>query len=200
MFKKIAIILSLTFCFTCSGHGASVFLTNENKIVYKYSCVAKASFPQMIFIPFFENATQIVPNCQTYPKYKTALAFFVFYHKWTEYFGDQDFVVKGLLKEVSIQWDTKKKTSKNGYNLKGKAFKDRNIIGRVESDTMVWVWQGYDHRISQSALFHELVHLALRAKYGTADPDHEGPKYHGWSPAHSAMIVETKQMLRAFGL
>ena len=198
--KKIVILLSLTFCFTCSGQGASVFLTNENRIVYKYSCDIEASFPQMIFIPFFENATQIVPNCQTYPKYKTALAFFVFYHKWTEYFGDEDFAVRGLLEKVMVQWDTKKKISKNGYNLKGKAFEDRSIIGRVESDTMTWVWQGYDRRISQSALFHELVHLALRAKYGTADPDHEGPKYRGWTPAHSVMIIEAKQMLRAFGL
>ena len=201
MFKKIVILLSLTFCFACSDQGPSIFLSNDNKAVYKYSCDPDASFPQMILIPFFERASQIVPNCQTYPKHKTALAFFVFYHKWTEYFGDRDFAVRGMLEKVVIQWDTDKKISKRGYSLNGEPFEERTIIGRIESDSMTWVWQGYDHRISQSALFHELVHLSIRTKYGEhGDPDHEGPKYRGWTSAHSAMIVEAKQMLRAFGL
>jgi len=154
----------------------------------------------MVLIPFFERGAQIVPNCETYPKHKTALAFFIFYHKWTEYFGDGDYAVKGVLEKVMIQWGINKKVSSRGYNLEGLPFKDRNIIGRVETNSMVWVWQGYNHRISQSALFHELVHLALRAKNGTADPDHEGTKYRGWTRAHSVMIVEAKQMLHAFGL
>ena len=188
-------------CFTCSGHGPGVFLSNENKPIYKSSvCDPDKSFPQMILIPFFERASQIVPNCQTYPKHETALALFIFYYKWTEYFGDRDYAVRGMLEKVMVQWDTNKKVSKKGYNLKGEPFEDRNIIGRVESDSMTWVWQGYDHRISQSALFHELVHMALRAKFGTADPDHEGSKYRGWTRAHSVMIIESKQMLAAFNL
>ena len=154
----------------------------------------------MIIIPFFELASQIVPNCQTYPKHKTALALIIFYHKWTEYFGDRNYAVRGMLEEVMIQWDVNKKVGEGGYDLEGEPFEDRNIIGRVESNSMTWVWQGYDHRISQSALFHELVHLALRAKHGNGDPDHEGTKYRGWTPAHSVMIVEAKQMLRAFNL
>jgi len=154
----------------------------------------------MILIPFFESASQVVPNCKTYPKHQTALAFFVFYHKWTEYFGDKNYAVRGVLEKVMVQWDVNKKISSRGYNLKGERLKDHNIIGRVESSTIIWVWQGYNNKISQSALFHELVHLALRAKNGTADPDHEGSKYRGWTGAHSVMIIEAKQMLRAFGL
>ena len=201
MLKKIVIILSLLSCFTCSGHGPSVFLSNENKPIYKSSrCKLDKPLPQLILIPFFKNASQIVPNCRTYPKHETALAFFVFYHKWTEYFGDRDRAVRGVLEKVMIQWDINKKVSSLGYDLRGRPFKKRNIIGRVESKSMIWVWQGYDHKISQSALFHELVHLALRAKNGTADPDHEGSKYRGWTYAHSIMIIEAKQMLRAFGL
>ena len=154
----------------------------------------------MVLIPFFENASQILPNCKTYPKHQTALAFFVFYHKWTEYFGDKNFAVKGVLEKVMVQWDTKKKISKRGYDLKGERFENHNIIGRVESNSIIWVWQGYDHKISQSALFHELVHLALRARNGHGDSDHEGSKYRGWTRAHSVMIIEAKQMLRAFNL
>ncbi len=197
----MVVFLSLAACVTCTGHGPTVFFSNEYKPIYKRSvCEPDKPFPQMVLIPFFEQATQIVPNCQTYPKHETALALFAFYHVWTEYFGDRDYAVRGMLKKVTIQWDINKKVSKKGYNLKGEPFEDRTVIGRVEADTMTWVWQGYDHKISRSALFHELVHLALRAKYGTADPDHEGPKYRGWTPAHSAMIVEAKQMLGAFNL
>ena len=55
--------------------------------------------------------------------------------------------------------------------------------------------------MSESALIHELVHLAIRAQQGEhGDPDHEGPKYRGWTKAHSRMIIETRQMLRAFEL
>lgn len=154
----------------------------------------------MIIIPFFEKASQVVPNCQTYPKHQTALAFFIFYHKWTEYFGDKNYFVKDVLEKVMVRWDTNKKVSNRGYNLKGEPFENHNIIGKVESDSVIWVWQGYDHKISQSALFHELVHLALRARNGTADPDHEGTKYRGWTAGHSVMIIEAKQMLRAFNL
>jgi len=201
LLKKVVIVFSLLLCFTCSSTGPSVFLSNENKAIYKSSvCDPSKPFPQMILIPFFENASQIVPNCKTYPKHETALAFFIFYHKWTEYFGDRDYAVRGMLEKVMVQWGTSKKVSKKGYNIKGEPYENHNIIGRVETDTMTWVWQGYDHRMSQSALFHELVHMALRAKYGSADPDHEGLKYRGWTPAHSVMIIEAKQMLRAFNL
>ena len=154
----------------------------------------------MVVLPFFENATQIMPNCNTYPKHQTVLAFFVFYHKWVEYFDDSDYAVRGMLQKVMVRWGTDKRISARGYSLDGKLFKNRSIIGRVESDNIIWVWQGYDHKISQSALIHELVHLALKAKNGTADPDHEGGKYRGWTYAHSVMIDEAKQMLRAFGL
>ena len=201
MLKKLVIFLSLLLCVTCSGHGSSVFLSNDNKTIYKKSiCDPSKSFPQMVLIPFFENASQIVPNCQTYPKHKTALAFIIFYHKWTEYFGDKDYAVRGMLQKVMVQWDINKKVSKRGYSLNGEPFTNNNILGRVESDTMIWVWQGYRHKISESALMHELVHLALRAKNGHGDADHEGTKYRGWTPRHSGMIIDAKQMLRSFNL
>ena len=201
MLKKIVISLCLLSCVTCSGHGPSVFLKNENKRIYKNSsCDPNGEFPQMVILPFFENASQIMPNCDTYPKHKTALAFFVFYHKWVEHFGDSDYAVKGVLQRVMVQWDPIKKISKRGYSLDGKPFINRTIVGRVESENIIWVWQGYEHKISRSALIHELVHLALRAKNGTADPDHEGGKYKGWTFSHTLMIQECKQMLEAFNI
>ena len=156
--------------------------------------------PQMVFIPFFEEATQVVPNCEIYPKHKTALAMMIFYHKWVEYFGDRDFAVRGMLQKVMIRWGSEKRTSIKGFDLNGKPFSSRTIIGKVEAENIIWVWKGYGSKISESALTHELVHLALMVKHGSPDADHEGHKYRGWTPAHSAMIVSAKRMMRAFNL
>ena len=188
-------------CVTCSGHGPNVFFSNNNKALYASSlCMPDQPLPQMVFIPFFEEATQVVPNCEIYPKHKTALAMMIFYHKWVEYFGDRDFAVRGMLQKVMIRWGSEKRTSVKGFDLNGKPFSSRTIIGKVEAENIIWVWKGYGSKISESALTHELVHLALMAKHGSPDADHEGHKYRGWTPAHSAMIVSAKRMMRAFNL
>ena len=203
MIKKTAILIFTLLCgVTCSNHNSTVFLRNDHKILYgefAQQCNPNKQFPQMILIPYFERASQVIPNCKTYPAHKTALALFIFYHQWLEYFGDDDLVVRDMLETVMIKWGTEKRHSESGYDTKGERYENRNIIGLVETDSMIWVWQGYNHRISESALFHELVHLAIRAKSGEhGDPDHEGLKYRGWSPAHTQMIIESKYMLRAF--
>ena len=200
--KKIVVFLAIICSFTCSNHNSTVFLNNDYKYVYRASqCDPEKNFPQMIMIPYFNQATQIVPNCNTYPVHEVAFSMFIFYHQWLEYFEDDNMAVRGMLEKVMIEWGTKKRFSKKGYYTNGKPFEDRKILGVVKSESMIWVWQGYDHKISESALFHELVHLAIRARYGEhGDPDHEGPKYRGWSAAHTRMIIETKQMLRAFEL
>ena len=186
---------------TCSSHNSTAFLNNKYKFVYKRSqCDSEKEFPQMILLPYFKEASQIVPNCKTYPVHQTAFAMIVFYHQWLENFEDRNLAVRGMLERVMIKWGTEKRAGIKGYDLDGTRYENRNIIGLVETDNIIWVWQGYNHRISESALIHELVHLALRAKNGTADPDHEGHKYRGWTTAHSHMIIKTKQILRAFEL
>jgi len=201
MIKKIIIFLFiLTFSVTCSNHNSTIFLNNDYKYVYKTKlCDPEKSFPQMILIPYFNRASQVVPNCETYPVHQTALALFVFYHQWLENFGDHNMAVRGMLENVMIEWGKEKRSSKGGYNLRGEPNQSGIIIGIVESKSMIWVWEGYGHKISESALFHELTHLAIRAVHGKhGDPDHEGPKYRGWTLAHSKMIIESRQMLRAF--
>ena len=194
-------MFALTSCVTCSGHGPNVFFSNDNKPLYASSlCMPDKPSPQMVIIPFFEEASQVMPNCEVHPKYKTALAMMIFYHKWVEYFGDRDFAVRGMLQKVMIRWGLEKRISTRGFSLDGKRFSSRTIIGKVEAKDIIWVWKGYGTKISESALAHELVHLALMAKHGSPDADHEGHKYRGWTPAHSAMIVSAKRMMRAFNL
>jgi len=203
MIKKIIIFLFfMVTCVTCSSQNSTIFLNNDYKNTYrKVLCDPAKPFPQMIIIPYFNQASQIVPNCQTYPVHEVALAFFIFYHQWLEYFEDDNLAVRGMLEKVMIRWGTEKRNGVRGFNLEGKRFSaQKNIIGLVEGKNMIWVWEGYNHKISESALIHELVHLALFARLGHGDSDHEGFKYRGWTKRHTNMIIESKQMLRAFEL
>jgi len=187
---------------SCPGHQkTSTFFSNKDLKIYKSSsCNEDKNFPQMVIIPFFKNATQIVPNCKTYPKHKTALALMVFYHHWVNWFGDDDLAVKKAIEKIMIEWDTKKRKIKRGYSLKGERRENITVVGITKSNSYIWVWEGYFHKISESSLIHELVHVALRAKNGHGDSDHEGNKYDGWTDSHSAMILEAKEMLRSFDI
>jgi len=202
LLKKIFIVLFLISCASCPGHQSkTTFLSNDYEKIYKKSvCQPDEPFPQMIVLPFLKRATQIVPNCDTYPKHKTALAVMIFYHHWLKDFGDNDLKVKKALEKVMITWGLEKRTMKKSYNIKGESNKNTTVVGITKSNSVVWIWQGYDHKISESSLTHELVHIALRAKYGHGDSDHEGIKYDGWTLRHTEMILEAKKSLRAFNL
>ena len=189
-------------CVSCPGHQrSSTFLSNQRLKIYKTStCDSEKPFPQMIIIPFFESASQVVPSCKIYPKHKTALAMMVFYHHWLKWFGDEDLSVKNALEGVMIEWSMEKKTFKVAYNLKGKKIKNATIIGLTRTSSLIWVWRGPFNRISDTSLMHELVHVMLRVKNGHGDRDHEGEKYSGWTIEHSALIYEAKEMLRSFDI
>jgi len=199
--KKIVSILIVLFCaVSCNAHENVIFSNTYTKIYKNSRCKPSDGFPQMIMIPFFHRATQIVPDCKTYPKHKTALALMVFYHKWQEYFGDDDYAVKELLNKVMVKWGRQLRTIEaRGFNLHGEPITKATIQGIVETDTIIWVWQAYG-KISETSLMHELVHISLKASIGTTDPDHEGDTYQGWTPAHTRMINEAKDMLRAFNI
>ncbi len=198
--KILSILIILFFAVSCNSHNNVIFSNTYSKIYKNSRCKPSDGFPQMIMVPFFHRATQIVPDCKTYPKHKTALALMVFYHKWQEYFGDDDYAVKELLNKVMIKWGRHLRTIEaRGFNLHGEPITKATIQGIVETDTIIWVWQAYG-KISETSLVHELVHISLKASIGTTDPDHEGDVYHGWTPAHTRMIEEAKDMLRAFNI
>ena len=202
MLKKCIILLFLMCCSACPMQtGQTSLLAKDNKKIYKSSvCVPEKSFPQMIMIPFFNMATQIVPSCQMYPKYKTSLAMIVFYQHWVYYFGDDDNSVKNMLHNVMIEWGSRKKTIVGAYDIDGVSVTSPVIVGLVKSENMIWVWRGYDYKIANSSLTHELVHLALRAKNGHGDSDHEGTRYKGWTNQHTEMIIKIKNVLLSFNI
>lgn len=54
--------------------------------------------------------------------------------------------------------------------------------------------------LANTALFHELVHVVLRATNGSPDPDHEGDRFPGWTPEHTALERESKAAFTAWWL
>ncbi len=139
--KVISLLIIIIFAINCNNHNSTVFLNNEyRRIAVTAQCDPRKDFPQLIILPYFEHASQLVPNCQTYPVHKTSLALFIFYHQWIEYFGDNDYAIRGLLQRVMIHWDTEKRSGIKGYDVDGEKFESsRKIIGLVETDSIIWV-------------------------------------------------------------
>ena len=204
MLKKFLMVLFIAATtLTCAGHHGTSFFSNRYDLTREAPrCDPSKPFPQLVTIPYFKRASQLIPRCEIYPNHKVAFALTLFYHNWIEEFGDFDLAVKEMVENVMIEWGEKVKVSVNGYHLDGKPIKNHNIIGRVMSPSMIWVFKGHKEALSETALIHELVHLAIRAQLGNGhgDPDHEGSKYSGWTIAHTRMIDVTKGMLRVFSL
>jgi len=204
MMRKILAIMTIVFCgITCAGNDISIYdsaLINKRIIYKRFDCDAGRAFPQMMMIPFFRRAAQISPNCQTYPSKNVSMAMIIFYHNWLYHFHDDRLLIKRMLEKVVIEWGLEKKEATGrGFYIDGKKNSNSKLIGLVMSPTMIWVYQGDEHRISETSLIHELVHLSIRAAgFRGGDPDHEGPKYLGWTPAHTKFINETKDILRVY--
>ena len=199
--KLILLSILVAFSITCSGdQGLRFFNDHKYDKIHKSSiCNPHGKFPQMIIIPFFQRSAQIVPNCDRYPKHKTAIAMMVFYQQWVDHFGDDHGLIKDMLNNTVIEWDTKKKKFKKAYGLHGQKVENVNVIGLARPGNYMWLWTGYG-KISETSLIHELVHQSLRATTGIGDADHEGDKFPGWTWEHSSMIVKSKKMLRAFNI
>ena len=132
--KIIVLLVFLIFSVTCSSHNSTVFLDKPHKVSYGQKlCDPERAFPQLILIPFFQAATQVVPDCETYPTHQTTLALLVFYHHWLEHFGDEGQVVRDMLEQVMIRWGKSKRVSTGGYDLAGEKNSSGIFIGIVES-------------------------------------------------------------------
>ena len=202
MFKKSIILMSILCMVSCPGHIVTTsFLSNDYKKIYKHSvCKPEQSFPQMIILPYFENAIQVVSDCDVYPKYKTAMALIIFYEHWVNTFGDSRQTVKNALEKIMITWGLEKKSMKRAYSINGKKIENATIIGLTQGNSVIWVWRAKDFKISKSSFTHELVHVSLRAINGHGDYDHEGSLKEGWTKQHTELIIDVKRALYAFGL
>lgn len=163
-------------------------------------CVEDGKFPQMVLLPSFVAASQIVPSCALYDRDEVAWALNVFYKEWKKEFGDPEGKVIKMLNEVMITWSEEEKTVGSAYSINGKLLKNPNVIGLAISPTILWSHVGDTGYISDTSLVHELVHLALWSINDDPDPDHEGGNHHGWTARHSVFIADLNRFLRTFNI
>ena len=150
---------------------------------------------QLVQIPKLANAWQIQTTCNFPESDNVSVAVRLFYTKWVQEFGDKDKKVSRALQKIMIKWGKKKKSRGGGFTLSGKQLGEGDILGLTLSPTYIWVWENKYERLGATALVHELVHVALWARGGHGDPDHEGEVFQGWTKKHSKLIKEVNQTL-----
>ena len=154
---------------------------------------------QMVQVPLLENTWQTVHDCSLHPPEKVSIAIMVFYNNWRLKFGESPKVLQSL-NNLLIEWSPEQKNV-SGFGIRGNKFINSPVVGLARTPTMIWVWTDDDDKICNTAFIHELVHIYIWALKGTdGDADHEGPLFHGWTPAHTILIRETNAALCGLGI
>jgi hypothetical protein len=164
-------------------------------------CVEGGKFPQMVLLPSFIAASQIVPSCHLFDRDEVAWVLNVFYKEWKKEFGDPDGKVLKMLNEVMITWGTEERTVAKAFSIHGQPIDNPTVVGLAISPTILWAHVGDTGYISETSLVHELVHLSLWATDGSPDADHEaGASRGGWTTEHTSFIWKLNKFLRTFNL
>ena len=162
-------------------------------------CDPTLDVPQRIRIPSFKDAWQTVEICEQHHSDETAWAMTIFYDEWIITFGDDDGYVLNALGDIEITWSMESKIEKNLYGLDGTFYEEAEVHGLFQnSPEHIWVYAPIDTVISDTALIHELIHLALFVSFGDPDPDHEGDKYSGWTVNHTQLIDKVAARLHEY--
>jgi len=150
---------------------------------------------QMVKIPGFNQAWQVVKDCDEFPVERVSVALVFFYFEWRKNFGDADRSVERALNNIMIEWSNDDKFT-NAYDVTGQYVENASVVGLALTPSLVWVKIRDEKLICKTSLVHELVHIAIWAKKKTdADPDHLGLKYLGWNVDHSALIQKVNNQL-----
>tara|TARA_B100000131_G_C18071481_1_gene594617 strand:+ start:898 stop:1494 length:597 start_codon:yes stop_codon:yes gene_type:complete len=166
-------------------------------------CDPFKEMPQMIQVPDFPGVWQVVDSCEEFPREKTSIALSIFSKEWYSVFGN-DRIVTEMLSNLMILWREGESSKHSGYDINGTLRNNVRLRGATMSDSMVIVYLNNSEtssRICESALVHELVHVAIWKKNGShGDPDHLGYKYPGWTADHSMVIQKTNNSLCVLGI
>ena len=165
-------------------------------------CDEKAEFPQRIQLATWDNAWQTVESCELHDRDFVTWTTVAFYRAWKKKFGDPEGRVKLALHNAEIVWSSKKRIVERAYDIDGNLLHKVEVAGLYEGSGRMWVHTNTKdyNKISGTAFVHELVHLALDAAHGSADPDHAGPKPDLWKEAHTKFVVSINRKLASHGL
>ena len=163
-------------------------------------CDPWKSDPQMIKLPVFSGAWQIVSDCDEHEQEAVAIAMVFFYKEWQHVFGDASGRVWTALDTLLIEWSQIDRRA-TAHDISGKLQYEAKLAGVALTSGMVWVRPGTNLPVCETALIHELVHIAIWSFKGTdGDPDHLGSKYSGWTVDHSALIQNVNDQLCSLGI
>jgi hypothetical protein len=161
-------------------------------------------------VPGFSDTIQSTENCDYFNPNHTSLALNIFYIHWYSHYGDVDDEVLNAINEMNIVWkEIPIRTNARIYSLSGQikdgaATKLNGLCRAKEKTIFVFSrrrqFMGDEKRISKTSFIHELIHYALYYSTGTADPDHEGPAYEGWTRGHTHFINNVNRSLQSVDL
>ena len=155
--------------------------------------------PQMVNIPVFSQAWQIVSDCDQHSREAVAIAMIFFYEDWQRSFDD-DGTVWRALNNLMIEWSNEEKIV-SGFDSMGRRRSNLQASGAALTSGMIWVQPSEYGPICETSLVHELVHIAIWNIKGTdGDPDHMGRKYSGWTVDHAALIQRVNDRLCSLGI
>lgn len=193
--NKSIILLLTALLIGCTAR----WIATPKNVPIERRCQSLKKFPQLVEIPGFTNAWQLVNSCDYHPAEKTSIAMATFLKEWEESFG-QTQRVRGNLNTILISWSSEKKYG-NGYSTSGDYFHSADYSGLTITKGTVWVKVRDAQRICESSLAHELAHASIWSLKGTdGDPDHLGRKYHGWTIETSLVIQRTNEKLCRLGI
>ena len=202
MHNKLSVLFSIViialFSVSCPGY---VWNSNspESGVPSVWRCYETGK-KQMVKIPGFNQAWQVVEDCDEFPVEKVSVALVFFYFEWRKSFGDHDRIIERALDNIMIEWSSDDRFT-SAYDVTGQYIEDASVVGLALTPSVIWVKIRDVKLICKTSLVHELVHIAIWAKKKTdADPDHLGPKFAGWSVDHSALIQKVNNQLCQLGI
>ena len=195
--NRLSVILLISFFLTGCGY---TWIATPKDINDHYVCKVTHAFPQLLKIPAFENAWQMIHNCHTQRREKTSIAMLAFYKEWAITFGDPRIRVYKVMSNLLVEWGNKNKTG-NGYSINGIKVRQGRVMGLALPPTMIWIYTQEHQLICESSLAHELMHIAIWVnKRSDGDPDHEGKRWSGWTSKHTQLINRVNQHLCNLGI
>jgi hypothetical protein len=174
-------------CFTISSS------TTDN------SCIAKRELTR---IPGWKFAFQKQEECNFPDPAEVSIAMQVFYTTWYDQFGDSADVVLNNLNNFIVDWRSNLVPFERGYKVDGTFVEKGLASGLTLAKDHIIVKREFGQKIYETSFVHELVHASIRASnpQNHGDPDHEGPKYEGWTKDHTEFIKYVNEILRLMDL
>ena len=150
-------------------------------------------------IPSYLNATSIALGEEEIPPNDLSRAIRFFYAMWIDKYGDEDEKLLTNLNFLTvISSDEMMEVSSGAFWVDGSPIVEKTrVVGLTWSPTRIWIWIDPSHKISDTSLIHELIHVALWSANGTTgDIDHEGDKEVYWTDEHTMFIEIANLVLK----